>query len=123
DDALLVPLVPGEQVVQPCADDAGYDYRDGDFGYHSRAVTGSAPANVGDLGRGEHPDREHQAVGVELDGPDVQDPVLRARDERQHGRASTGGTTFKVRREAGRCKRMAARRNLLVVALAAALVA
>ena len=85
-DPALAPLVSGEQVVNARADDAGDHDRHRDLGDDLRVVPGAPPADVGDLGRDEHADREHQAVGVQLQRPDVHDPVRRARDVTQHRR-------------------------------------
>jgi len=96
-------------------DDARDDDRHDDRGEVLLRVAAPDPAHLRDLGRGEDTQREHQPVGVERDGTDVDDAVRRARDVRQHGRAGQAGQAdemhavrlgrFKTTAAGGRCKR------------------
>ena len=92
--AAFAPLVAGEQVVHARADHAGDHDRDDDRAELLGVASGARPARLGDLGRDEHADREHQPVRVQRERADVHDPVLRARDERDRSRADA--TTVQV---------------------------
>ena len=104
DDAAFAPLVAREQVVQPSADDTGDDHGNRDLRDDLRVTAHAAPPHLRDLRGGENTEREHQPVRVQRQGPDVDDPVFRAREKTgQRDRHRAIVRAFKPPATFGRC--------------------
>src|ERR687898_787515 len=82
--AALVPVMVGDDVVEPGADQPGEDRPHGEAADVVGVATPGGPAAAGDPDRGQHAQRDGEAVGPELERSQLDGVVGRAGDGEQN---------------------------------------